>query len=162
METELGWKEAIVKVLSDAKKPMHYVDIGKQIFEDGLREQGETATPGASVAAIIAQSFSNDGANSPFVRVARGIYALRSGESTSPQIAQAELAETESSDITGVINAFGMFWDRLKVKWESDPRILGQQQAGAKAVDFCAQKGVYLLHDSQGVVYVGRTTSKPR
>ena len=71
----------------------------------------------------------------------------------------AELAETQSSDVTGVVNAFGMFWERSKVKWDPEPKILGSQ-SGAKPVNFCGQKGVYLLHDSQGVVYVGRTTDQ--
>jgi hypothetical protein len=30
----------------------------------------------------------------------------------------------------------------------------------ATSVDFCNQRGVYLLHDMQGVVYVGRVTSQ--
>jgi hypothetical protein len=60
----------------------------------------------------------------------------------------------------GLVNAFGMFWDRAKVSWETEPRILGQQQAGSKPVNFCEKRGVYLLHDSQGVVYVGRVTDQ--
>ena len=39
--------------------------------------------------------------------------------------------------------------------------ILGQQQPGSQPVDFCAQTGVYLLHDGNRVVYVGRTTDQP-
>jgi hypothetical protein len=53
-----------------------------------------------------------------------------------------------------------MFWSRDKVSWISQPRILGQQQIGSSAVDFGEQKGVYLLHDDQGVVYVGRVTDQ--
>jgi hypothetical protein len=87
---------------------------------------------------------------------AQGIYALRGIQEDAPGIAQEELARTESSEVTGLVNAFGMFWDRTKVRWDSEPRILGQQQAGSKPVNFGEQRGVYLLHDSQGVVYVGR------
>jgi hypothetical protein len=36
------------------------------------------------------------------------------------------------------------------------PIIPEQQQAESKLVNFCEQRGVYLLHDAQGVVYVGR------
>jgi hypothetical protein len=53
-----------------------------------------------------------------------------------------------------------MFWDRSKILWEAQPRILGQQQAGSTEVNFCEEKGVYLLHDSQGVVYVGRVSDQ--
>jgi hypothetical protein len=30
--------------------------------------------------------------------------------------------------------------DCSKVKWETEPRILGQQQSGAKALNFCGQR----------------------
>lgn len=73
---------------------------------------------------------------------------------------EEDLPETASSPVTGIINAFGMFWERSKVRWEARPRIFGQQQAGATPVDFCDQKAVYLLHDSQGIVYVGRVTDQ--
>ena len=53
-----------------------------------------------------------------------------------------------------------MFWERSKVLWTPNPKILGQQQTNAVEVDFCDQKGVYLLHDAQGVVYVGRVTDQ--
>lgn len=50
-----------------------------------------------------------------------------------------------------------MFWERSKVDWRTEPRILGKQQPESKPIDFCKQIGVYLLHDPQGVVYAGRT-----
>jgi hypothetical protein len=53
-----------------------------------------------------------------------------------------------------------MFWQRSKILWGPTPKLLGQQQGGSKQVDFCDQKGVYLLHDTQGVVYVGRTAEQ--
>jgi hypothetical protein len=121
---------------------MHSVEIAEQIFEQGLRTE-QTATPAATVAATIASSFRNDGEHSPFIRVGRGVYALRGIQKDAPVIAQKELAPTEASEVTGLVNAFGMFWDRAKVNWETDPRILGQQQAGAKPVNFCEQRGVF-------------------
>jgi HB1/ASXL restriction endonuclease-like protein with HTH domain len=165
METELGWKEAIIEVLSAAKTPMHYADIAAEIFSRKLRSD-PTATPAATVAATIGQSFKYDGEHSRFVRVSRGVYGLRGAQTEAPAVAQKEqaeaeeLAEAESSEVTGLVNAFGMFWDRAKVHWETEPRILGQQQTGSKPVNFCEQRGVYLLHDSQGVVYVGRATDQ--
>ena len=65
------------------------------------------------------------------------------------------------ADDTGLINAFGMYWSRNNVLWTSTPRILGQQQPGSASVDFCNQKGVYLLYVGRAVVYVGRTTDQP-
>jgi hypothetical protein len=54
-----------------------------------------------------------------------------------------------------------MYWSREKVLWTSNPKILGRQQPGADPVDFAEQNGVYLLYQSRGVVYVGRTTDQP-
>jgi hypothetical protein len=164
METELGWKDAIMAVLTANKAPMHYVEIAERIFERGLRT-GQTATPAATVAATIGQSMQYDDP-SPFIRVSRGVYGLREPQEETPATAKAEqveteeLVESESSEVTGLVNAFGMFWDRTKVHWETDPRILGQQQTGSKPVNFGEQRGVYLLHDYQGVVYVGRATDQ--
>jgi len=157
-QTELGWKEAIMAELSASNAPMHYVEIAEHVFEHRLRTE-QTATPAATVASALAQSFKNDGEHSPFIRVSRGVYALRSVQKEAPVIAQKELAATESSEVTGLVNAFGMFWDRAKVQWETEPQILGQQ-AGSKPVNFCEQRDVYLLHDSQGVLYVGRATDQ--
>jgi len=155
----MEWKDAIIRVLGEAGTPIHYAEIAEQIVERGLREE-LTATPANTVAAIIAMSLKNEPSQSPFFRTARGYYTLRSLQQRAPALAEEELRETESSETTGVVNAFGMFWDRSKVLWEAQPRILGQQQAGSPEVNFCEQKGVYLLHDSQGVVYVGRVSDQ--
>jgi hypothetical protein len=155
MPVNLGWREAIVEVLKRAGGPMHYTDIAEQISELSLRED-LGPTPSNSVAATITVSFQKEGQLSPFMRVGRGIYSLAS----TRQVVQNESTVENVSATTGVVNAFGMFWSRDKVSWISQPRILGQQQIGSSAVDFGEQKGVYLLHDDQGVVYVGRVTDQ--
>ena len=131
---------------------MHYTAIAEQISELSLREN-LGPTPSNSVSATITVSL-KDGQLSPFVRVGRGMYGLANAR----QSIQNESAAEGVSATTGVVNAFGMFWARDKVSWISQPRILGQQQIGSSPVDFAEQKGVYLLHDDQGVVYVGRVT----
>jgi len=159
MAQNLGWREAITEVLKAAAAPMHYADIAEQINKLELRED-VGATPANSVAAIITTSIKDLGSQSPFVRVSRGVYSLKTAQSAAVQPIVDEIEETTSPD-TGVINAFGMFWDRAKVLWTTqNPKILGQQQTNAVEVDFCNQKGVYLLHDAQGVVYVGRVTDQ--
>lgn len=153
---ELSWREAIIRVLQRSNEPMHYTDIAEAIAEQGLRNEFG-ATPAASVNSVISVSLQNDGENSPFIRVSRGVYGLREHSSPQPQQSHA----LEEHDDTGLINAFGMYWSRSNVLWTSTPRILGQQQPGSTPVDFCNQRGVYLLHDGRSVVYVGRTTEQP-
>ncbi len=50
-----------------------------------------------------------------------------------------------------------MFWERTLVYWSpSKPKLLGRQNAASEEVDFSNQVGVYLLHDRERVIYVGR------
>jgi len=160
---ELGWREAIIAVLDDSDEPLHYTDIAEQIAERNLRTEFG-ATPAASVNATISISIKNDGAESPFLRVGKGLYGLRESRSSSSSSSSSSSVDGEAETAgkeAGLINAFGMYWARDKVLWTSSPRILGRQQAVSKTVDFAGQKGVYLLHDGRDVVYVGRTTDQP-
>ena len=74
---DLSWRDAILRVLQDRSEPMHYTAIAEAIAEQELRSEFG-ATPAASVAATISVSLQNEGAGCPFVRIARGTYALRS------------------------------------------------------------------------------------
>jgi|SRR5580692_750564 hypothetical protein len=67
----MEWKDAIVKVLSDAGTPIHYTEIAEQIVERGLREE-LTATPANTVAAIITISLKNEATQSPFFEALAG------------------------------------------------------------------------------------------
>jgi hypothetical protein len=50
-----------------------------------------------------------------------------------------------------------MFWQRDLVNWApTRPKLFGVQSEGALQVDFAGQIGVYLLHDRDRVIYVGR------
>jgi len=74
----MEWKEAIQAVLEQAVEPLHYVDIAEQIAKKKFRKVNELgATPANTVAVMIGNSLRNDGDASPFVRAARGYYALR-------------------------------------------------------------------------------------
>ena len=164
---DLGWKEAIIEVLKDAAEPLHYTDIAERIVERELRTEFG-ATPSKAVVGAITTSLTADRDASPFVRVGRGIYALRSTLVSELEAAPVRLdgqavatADQEAEpDEMGLINAFGMYWKRDAIRWTAAPKIFGQQQIGASSVDFSGQRGVYLLHDSRNVVYVGRTTDQ--
>lgn len=157
--SDLPWKEAIENVLDDAQEPMHYSDIAEAIAEKGLRTD-LGATPANSVAATISWSIRNDGDDTPFVRVSRGYYTLKEADPASGEQIAAE-HEKDVDEETGLINAFGMYWRRDLVVWTVvDPKLLGKQQPSSEPVDFCEQKGVYLLYDGSKIVYVGRTTDQ--
>ncbi len=152
----LTWREAIIAVLEGAREPLHYTQIAEEVAEQGLR-WGLGATPAASVAAHLSLSLNNEGAESPFERVSRGMYRL-SGAATERATGPGAV-EAEDESEAGLINAFGMYWLRDRVLWKT-PKLLGQQQQGSTTVDFSEERGVYLLHDRREVVYVGRTTEQ--
>jgi len=169
---DLSWKDAIVKILEEAGQPMHYAEIADAIAERQLRSD-LGATPPNSVNSTINLSMRKDGDTSPFVQIKRGEYSLRSVSGAGaqgagqPPSSNAILGAGQPGGAgeiqeTGLINAFGMYWSREQVNWApSTPKLLGHQQAGSSPVDFCDQKGVYLLHDGRSVVYVGRSTDQP-
>lgn len=158
------WKDAIIEVLSLSEGAMHYADIAEMVVEMGLRES-VGATPKNTVNAYIGSSLNDEKDSSPFIRVGRGVYFLRSKSQaeTSGDSAQSSLIDSGERGQNGdsIVNAFGMYWQRDSVLWNSKPDLLGKQQVGADFVNFTEQKGVYLLYDGRAVVYVGRSIDRP-
>ena len=143
---------------------MTALEIVQEIVQRSLKTEFG-ATPAATVGAQIYSSIKNEGASSPFARPAPGRFTLQ-GSATypHPSLAPKDLTEKDAQEGTsiaaGVVNAIGMFWERSKVDWKiSQTRLLGHQPNGT-TVDMAGQRGVYLLHDAQGVVYVGRVTGQ--
>lgn len=165
MAKELTWRRAIDKVLGAATKPLHYNEITERIISDGLRTS-LGATPAATVSAQISSSIKRDGASSPYVRVAKGVFALAKSVATAPAPTKDKLTPTvdesdESEEQYDIVSSFGMFWRRDAIQWAATPKLLGMQQLGATPVDFNKQLGIYLLYDGREVIYIGRTTDRP-
>ena len=57
---EKTWRDAIVRVLSEADSPLHYTEVSEQIFARGYY-QTDGATPAATVNAQISASIKHDG-----------------------------------------------------------------------------------------------------
>lgn len=166
---EKSWKEAIKRVLQESKAPLHYAEISDKILSGGYYET-DGATPAATVNAQISASIRHDGEKSPFIRVGKGIFALKD-IATAAVVSESEPGATleklkglteldvESSD--SIIHSFGMYWQRDLVVWRSDLKMYGKQQAQSAPVDFAKQKGIYILYDHHTVVYVGRSIDRP-
>lgn len=152
------WKSAILKVLEEHSEPLHYTDIAQLIAKYKYRKKDQLgANPAHMVLITISNSLKNDGESSPFRKSSRGYYTTSDFVDTVADIVDEEEVV---SPVTGIINALGMYWERSKVAWKSEPKIYGKQQQDSESVDFGPQVGVYLLHDNQGIVYVGRTTDQ--
>ena len=164
MSSELTWRKAIDKVLVASATPLHYNEIAERIIAEDLRKN-LGATPAATVNAMISASIKHDGDSSPYVRISKGIFAMRAGVSGVPMVpAKLTPGASESEDSEEqyeIITSFGMFWRKEAVEWTATPKLLGMQQIGATPVDFNKQLGIYLLYDGREVIYVGRTTDRP-
>lgn len=172
----MSWREAIEKVLAEEARPLHYSEISELILSKGYYKT-EGATPDATVNAQISASIKHEKENSPFLRVSRGTFALRSAgaqaaaatakpavalpPATQKVLKQAQTASIEEDADESVIRCLGMYWQRDLVVWKNDPRIFGKQQALSKPVDFGSQRGIYILYDHHTVVYVGRSVDRP-
>jgi hypothetical protein len=165
---EKTWKDAITKVLSESAEPLHYTEIAERILSRGYYET-DSATPAATVNALIASSIAHDGERSPFIRVARGTFALRNATTLVPEAPAPSTATIELTNLTeaavessnAIIRSLGMYWQRDLVVWRREPRLYGKQPSAAKAVDFSSQRGIYILYDHHTVAYVGRCTDRP-
>lgn len=148
---EMTWRQAIEQVLKQSPEPLHYKAVSERIGELKLKVT-LGATPAATVAAQL-YGLAKD-AETGIEQVGKGVFRLK-GNAVSSEAAQTS-SPLEIATETGAIRAFGMFWLRNRVIWSGKAKLLGKQQAGADAVDFSDQIGVYLLHDRERVVYVGR------
>lgn len=165
MPKEPSWKEAAIAVLQDATEPMSAQEIVQEIVERRLKTV-LGATPWATVGAHMYASMKSEGTASPFVLPEKGRFALRAiGAPPTSSTLISEMAEESTADgkrsSKSIINALGMFWERSKVDWSGPQTKLFGRQSEGKPVDFGSQRGIYLLHDTQGVLYVGKAHPGP-
>lgn len=164
----LGWSEAIKKVLAEQGEPMRTSEIAQAILDGNLRTKAG-ATPHTAVASYLSQ----EPLRSEVEKLDRGVFryppvvqAIKPSASPSPEAVTVAPEDAGTADVSederGLLNAFGLFWRRAEVDWTpSKPTMLGVQLTGSAAVDFSNQEGVYLLYDGSRLVYVGRV-SEPR
>ncbi len=159
----MTWREAICKVLEDSPEPLHYAKIAEEIASNSLKKN-IGATPASTVNSVLIRSIKSEGNSSPFIKITntKGIYALRKqGDSDGGSVLPNSLQKPMQEEPKPILTSFGMFWRRINVDWKSTPQLLGAQEIGAIPVDFCEQRGLYLLYDGREVIYVGRATERP-
>lgn len=136
---------------------MHNQEIAEAIVSKGLTN-GVGAKPAQTVTGTIIRDMTRLGEGSPFLRVSPNTFMLKPGLAISPTplLGDEEESEAEVSEEAGLLTSFGISWRRELVAWSANPNLNGQQQRGARKVNFSRQKGIYLLHDDKNIVYVGR------
>lgn len=153
----MPWEDAIKLVLSEVDGGMHYADVAERIAAKDLR-QSLGATPASTVSSYLSTSLRELGDESPYIRVGRGVYALKVTTEKKTQDETGAITKADAQEEAGALRAFGMFWKRDFVYWPGKPQLLGKQGTGATDVNFASQIGVYLLHDRERVIYVGRAS----
>jgi hypothetical protein len=157
---ELKWKEAIAQVLQSAASPLHVDEIVARIKAGGLR-QSLGATPEATVGAQIYTSIKNQGAASPFIKVAKQTFSVKTTVSSAQSVSGSSALSDVVEEPSPIVTSFGMFWRRDAVEWKAKAKLLGKQASADTPVDFGDQKGIYFLYDGRDPIYVGRTTDQP-
>lgn len=154
------WHEAIKEVLEDCfPEGLHTTDVVEEVRKRELRTDfGKN--PRLTVESAILTSIKDKGSDSPYERVEGSPSTFRlkdpvkgAKRSQKPDKVEADKGVEESQ---GLINSFGMFWERDRIDWDkSSPKIYGVQIEGADKVDFYEQVGVYILYDRHRPIYVG-------
>ena len=165
---QMKWKDAIIKVLEDDDRLLHYREITQLIGDRGLRSlTGGTPwnTVSRDLSSMVNQDDKDyDGRIRKADNVGKGYYEYVTFD--SPADDDAPLREDsilddeeQDHDPNHIVRlpAFGLYWEKDKVRWNSR-EILGCLAKGSRKVNFAEQKGVYLLHNGRSVAYVGRTT----
>ena len=157
---DLKWKEAIVKILEQEKKALHYTEIAELIAERRYRKS-LGATPQDTVSANLTTDININKEKSIFAKVDKGIYILRKFLDDRSQLVAEETSQKTKTEKFRIINSFGIYWNRSLVHWKSTPDLFGIQQIGATEVNFKDQIGIYLLHDSRETIYIGQALEQP-
>ena len=158
MTQGLSWERAILQVLGHSNEPMHYKDITEEILSGELLSTSGK-TPSATVRNAIYRMIER---GEPILRIGPGIYCLSGSlevPETIPETSIAEDSEFLAASSSISVAAYGLNWERDKVDWTSG-RILGYDTDPRQPIDFSDQQGVYLLHNWQSTVYVGRTEAE--
>lgn len=159
---QLTWKEAIVKVLEEENRALHYTEIAELIAKRGYRSSFG-ATPQDTVSSLITTEINTKKEDSNFLRVEKGTYILLNAQGQTNALEDENKPKSQKNTVERfkVIQAFGIYWDRELVHWKNTPDLLGVQLQNSDPVNFKDQIGVYLLHDGRETIYVGQAIAQP-
>jgi len=91
---EPQWEVAAQIILEKEKTSLHYTDIATKIIEAGVKAK-VGATPAKTLYVALFRSIKDQGENSPFLKVGRGLFALRELGKSQPQIEGQEATNEE-------------------------------------------------------------------
>ena len=133
--SELTWEDAIMQVMKNAGEPLHYQEITRRIGQQGLRDL-TSSTPANTVNAHISRIIGQG--SSEIRRLGNGIIEFTDSNASGEDFDQSDNTPSDDS-IANLVPAFGLYWERDKVQWDSG-QILGRQTPNSKSVNFAEQK----------------------
>lgn len=165
-ESEVEWRDAIVEVLKqEPGLPLHYQRVTELIGERGIRSL-TGFTPTQTVNRDL-NSLSNPehpayNPNIQKVGTRTGRYVFVNPSDPIPEVDGAGADEEEGEETFETaqavrVCAYGLHWEEERISWGKG-EILGRQRGTSSRVNFAEQKGVYLLHQGDSAVYVGRAS----
>ena len=172
---EISWADATLRVMAEVNRPIHCDEIAELIFARSLKATAGM-TPHFTVAGEISRMRSGRTnppglAGKEIVKTGPGIYWLREVMEVplpepAPHTSDDEDEVEDVLDVTDAtqnlsVAAYGLFWERDKVDWGVQS-IWGYDVDPDRRIDFSNQQGVYLLHNWQSVVYVGKTAAQKK
>ena len=169
--SKLNQRGAVLRVLEQRpNQELHYQrDVTNQISAQRLFQFNRTKNPAGSVwNTLNNMADPKHGWHDERVqRLGGGLFMLVDGS-----LSAEDVVEEADDDIDGPIvnderivgiSAYGLYWEREKVKWNgAATKLMGRQTPESDPVDFAEQIGVYLLHNNGRTLYVGRTTDRLR
>ncbi len=147
----LGFQEAITRVLREAPDPLQPEVIARLIVQKKLKPRAKVT----SVAAVLSSMVKEGTVIRPKVKH----YQLspQPPQPGVPVSAEVVREAEEEARLTNV-SAYGLYWERDKVNWEpADGQLLGNSDDSDMVINFAEQWGIYILHNNLTVMYVGRT-----
>jgi len=156
----MTWDEAVWEVMKNRVYAARVNAVVKRIQRLKLRDLGTNPYQ----AVYQALNSGSTGTNPRYEKVGKAQFKrVSTHPSVDPTIDEEDDDDTEGSaalDDSGVVTAYGIYWRRDKVTWKhGSSKLLGKQYEDSEPQDFSGQRGVYVLHDHLGPVYVGRALS---
>lgn len=150
----MTWDDAILKVLKENNRVMHYREIASAIVDGQLRPEDKVgSTPAITVNNYLRGKKLKDKVTPTGNK---GMYALTDGHSSSLNTNLTIVKEDDALEDV-LITSYGRFWDR-KLFEKNKNQIFGTsvQTKNSAVVSFTNCSGIYLLHKGYEVIYVGQ------
>jgi hypothetical protein len=172
-DLKINWPFISYKILYEEGDSLHISEIIRlALVKDLVPQDINVEIEQMVLESILFHLTKNRNRKSPFRRVERNVYVLKtledgldilSGQKSLllPDYTEvANISREKGEPVLTLIKALGMYWERHKVLWKTEPLLWGIRKGSSKPTDFNSQRGIYILYDKRSPVYVGRVIDR--